>query len=333
MKETALTATMASVEGEIRGYLSHVIEGLRSDTAPPELQAAEDMPLAEAIFDLVTSREFCYLSRKRTAPYREATLDLLRRRIAAEEPFRFFYDVGPGYHASLRPGDEEISFEVGLSEMLILSQISLLSRRLTPLYPPGLRFWLVVDNICGLRTNDIPLHLTEAYCARLRTLISEVGLDERVTLLVESEQFDLDEYDRLLAELEPGPVDPAPSPEAVENVQRFLGRRCSTREAAERIERYERTAAVTERLLDDLVRGVHMTQRATGATLGFRPFPGGDSRTQSGQVVLGRNKKGRLRPFLMTSRNVDGYESHRLTYPDLLPPSVTHITYAAAPVA
>ena len=52
------------------------------------------------------------------------------------------------------------------------------------------------------------------------------------------------------------------------------------------MERYRRTGLVTGLLLDRLVRGVHMTQRATGATLGFRPFPGGNQRTQTGELVI-----------------------------------------------
>lgn len=327
-----MTATIHGLDQEVGAYLADVMAGLAppdpADAAPVEDRDA----LADAIFDLVTSREFCYLSRTRTAPYRDVTVELLRRRISTGEPFRFFYDIGPGYHASVRPHQEGLSFEVGLSELLILFQISSLCRRVAALYPPGAHFWLVIDNLCGLRTNDVPVELTEGYCARLRALVAEAGMGDRVDLVVESEEFELQEYDARLAELEPGPLDPAPSPEAVENVERFLGRPCTPAEAAERIERYRRTGAVTDYLLDRLVRGVHMTQRATGATLGFRPFPGGDSRTQCGEVALGRNGKGRLRPFLLTSRNVDSCELVRLGYPDLLPSPIRHVTYAE-PVA
>ena len=51
-----------------------------------------------------------------------------------------------------------------------------------------------------------------------------------------------------------------------------------------------------------------MTQRASATTIGFRPFAGGDARTQCGEVAFGRTEKGRVRPFLLTHRNVDGYE-------------------------
>ena len=313
---------------EVHRYLVEIMAGIaRVSEGPGVVEARES--LAGEIFDLLTSREFCYLGRARTAPYRDEVSGLIQRRMQRGEALRFFYDIGPGYHASTRPGALPLRFDVGLSELLILHQISTFCARLSHLYPPGGRFWLVVDNLCGLRTNDIPVDLTEAYCARLRELVRECGLADRVELIVESEEFALEEYDRLLGALEPEPLDGAPPPEAMENVERFLGRRCGAVEAAERIERYRRTGAVTEQLLDRLVNGVHMTQRATAATLGFRPFPGGDARTQCGEVVLVHNGKGRLRPLLLTSRNVDGYDCLRLAFPDVLPSVIDHVSYAS----
>ena len=153
-------------------------------------------------------------------------------------------------------------------------------------------------------------------------------MSDRVELIVESEVFELDEYDRLLAEVEGEPAAAEPSPEAVDNVARFLGRPCTASEASERMERYRRASFVTETLLDRLVQGVHMTQRATGATLGFRPFPGGDQRTQAGELVLSRNSRDRLHPVLLTTRNVDDYDCVRLELPDVLPAPMTHVTFA-----
>ena len=150
----------------------------------------------------------------------------------------------------------------------------------------------MIDNLCALRTNDIAIEATEGYCAQLRELIEEVGLADTVSLIVESEEFSLAEYDELLAGPAAQPT-VEPSETAIANVQRFLGRWCGADEAADRIERYARTTVVTEHLLARVVRGVRMTQRATGATLGFRPFPGGASRTQCGEVAISRTVNGR----------------------------------------
>lgn len=320
--------TDAGAPDDVRGYLVETMAELRAPlaAAPTAPTSADD--LAERIFALVTSREFCYLSRTRTAQYREATVQLMRRRIALAEPFRFFYDIGPGYHASLRPGEDPLRFHLGLSELLILAQIAKLCRSVSLLYEHGARFWLVVDNLCGLRTNDIPVEPTERYCADLRTLIHETSLEDGVELIVESETFSLGEYDRLLSELPVEQLAESPTPKEIANVARFLGRPCSADEAAERIERYRRTTAVTDRLVDALVRDVHMTQRATGATLGFRPFPGGDARTQSGEVMLLRSPKGRLRPILVTSQNVDAYSITSFSFPDVVPSTIPSVFFA-----
>jgi hypothetical protein len=293
-------------------------------------QTSHHETLASMIFSVLTSRAFCSLGRKKVDCYRDEVMTSLRKRMATGGVFRFFYDIGPGYHATTRPGILPLRYDVGLSELLILAQVNALCRRVAELYQPGARFWLVIDNLCGLRTNDIPLDLTEGYVRQLRRLIQETRMSETVELIVESEEFSLEEYDELLGNVDVRPPDVEPSPEAVDNVARFLGRSCTQSEASERIERYRRTGSVTDHLLNRLIEGVHMTQRATGATLGFRPFPGGDQRTQAGDLVLTRGSKGRLRPVLLTSRNVDNYDCVRLELPDVLPTPMTHVMFASS---
>jgi hypothetical protein len=324
-------ATVEDLCRHARSYLARVLAGMAPRPAPESHRPVRgEAALAHRIFSAITSRRFCYLGRKNAEVYREHVVGSLSRRMATGAPFRFFYDIGPGYHATTRPGVLPLRYDVGLSELLILSQVNALCRRIADLYEPGATFFLVIDNLCGLRTNDIPILLTEGYVRKLRRLIQDVRLSDRVRLIVESEEFEVEEYDRLLADVEAQP--PVSvfelSPWAIDNVARFLGRRCTATEAAERIERYRRTSAVTDRLVDRLVQDVHMTQRATGATLGFRPFPGGAQRTQAGELVLRFGSRGRVRPLLLTSRNVADYDCVRLEMPDLLPASVTSVTFA-----
>lgn len=323
-----MTATFETIDQEVGSYLAEVMVGL-AESSPCSVVWSDDDELANAMFDVLTGREFCYLGRTKVAAYREQVVESMRRRIPTGEAFRFFYDIGPGYHASTRPGVTPLNFDVGLSELLILFQISALCGRISESYAPGARFWLVIDNLCGLRTNDIPVELTVGYSRRLRALIAETGLSDVVELIVESEAFDLVEYDSLLAARDSLGSDEPPSAAAIDNVARFLGRPCTAEEAAERIERYRRSGPVTDFLVDRLVQDVHMTQRATGATLGFRPFPGGDSRTQCGEVALTRGSRGRLRPVLLTTRNIDEYDCLRLELPDVLPSLVGHVTFAS----
>jgi len=327
MANTLQGSSGTLVDKEIRGYLADLMAGLeRFSTvkAPADGHGS----LSEQIFTVLTDRQFCHLSRGAAAPYRDRTLSLLEDRIRVGEPVSFWYDVGPGYHASLRPGEVDLSFEIGLSELLILFQIVSFCHRVAELYPPGARFSLVVDNLCALRTNDIPVARTERYCLRFLELIRELKLDDLVGMTIESEEFELDEYDRVLAELQPQPLAAALSADDLENVERFLGRRCSMEEAVDRADKYRRTGMVTEHLLLRVVRGVRMTQRASETTLGFRAFPGGDSRTQCGEVAIGRNTKGKLRPVLLTSRNVDDYDCTRITDLEDLSVPVSHVTFA-----
>jgi hypothetical protein len=324
-----VTADREDLVQVLRTYLATTLAEMAALPAPQDVGSAIDNPaLAGELFAVLTSRAFCYLGRSKAERYRDAVVTSLRRRMATGGPFRFFYDIGPGYHATTRPGVLPLCYDVGLSELLMLGQVNGLCRRLAELYGPGARFFLVIDNLCALRTNDIPLELTEGYVRQFRRLIEELRMSRRVELIVESEVFDIGEYDRLLADVEGESPVAEPSPEAVDNVARFLGRPCTASEAAEHMERYRRTSLVTGQLLDRLVQGVHMTQRATGATLGFRPFPGGDQRTQAGELVMSRNSNGRLRPMLMTSRNVEDYDCMRLELSDVLPAPMTHVTLA-----
>jgi hypothetical protein len=318
--------TGSTLREEVASYVAGI---MRRFADRPERAGGDADPLAEELFRVLTARRFCYLGRRRTRPYRDQVVRTFDGSIQRGEPVSLFYDIGPGYHAALRPGEQDLSFDVGFSEVLLLSQVASFSNRVAALYPPGAHFWLVIDNLCGLWTNGIPLERTEGYCARLRSLIRAVGLEARVELLVESEQFGLGEYDRLFSALEPCPPASTPSDGDVENVERFLGRRCDAAEAAERIDRYRRATIVTETLLPRLVRGVRMTQRASATTLGFRPFPGGDARTQCGEVAISRNSKGRLHPVLLTSKNVDYYERMHFRFPEQLPSPVPGVTFAA----
>jgi hypothetical protein len=283
----------------------------------------------DGVYGVLTHRRFCALSRGRARGYREAVLGTLAEPFRHGEPLEFWFDIGPGYHASLRPGALPLCFEVGLGELLMLTQVAAFIHGVAALHAPGARFRLVVDDLCALRTNDVPVERTAGYCAQLRQLIDETGLAQQVRLFVESEEFGVDEYDALLRDAEERPPMVQASQAEIENVARFLGRRCSHVEAVERIRLYQQTSAVTEQLLGKVVRGVRMTQRATPATLGFRSFPGGDARIQCGEVALSRNPDGSIAPLLLTSRNIDFYECARLHCASLLPSAVKHVTSAS----
>ena len=120
------TTISPELRSEIDAHMAAILDVVRTRTQPvaAPVGSAED-----AIFDVLTGRRFCYLGRKRTAPYREATLSMLRRDMEQNQPVRFYFDVGPGYHASTRPGTGGLVFDVGLSELFVLQQIVLFCNR------------------------------------------------------------------------------------------------------------------------------------------------------------------------------------------------------------
>jgi len=309
----------------VQYHLNRILSDLRPSQTHTDGHIQPDYPdISEAIFAILTRREFSYLSKSRAQQYRHDISSHLRGNVAAGEPLRFYYDVGGGYHATIRPGRLEPVYQPGLGELLILRQIKRFDDEIRRIYPPGTRFSLVIDNLCALLVNDIPLALTSRYCAKLRQLIRNLELDELVDVLVEAECFTPSTYQTNTDDIDLA----EPSTADIENVSRFLGRQCCPDEAKHRMARYRVVTQESERHLGTVIDGVHMTQRATTETFGFRPFPGGDSRIQTGEVVLTQGKRGQIIPQLLTSR---AYESTRLeiiNLPQLLPAPLTHVTYA-----
>jgi hypothetical protein len=322
-----LTGTHDILEEEVTRYLLHAIRP--SQDKEPDLTPGTERNVLGSLFDAITHRRFCALSRSRVRSYLEVFVANFGHPFRRGESLEFWLDIGPGYHASLRPGTLPLVFEIGLGEYLMLTQVSAFIRSVASLYSPGIRFRLVVDNLCGLATNDVSIERTAGYCARLRQLIDEMGLAKHVQLFVESEEFALSEYYALLRDVEDQPPMVQISEAEIDNVARFLGRQCSQAEAVERIRLYQRTGAVTEQLLSGVVRGVRLTQRATPQTLGFRSFPGGDARIQCGQVALSRNSDRSIGSVLLTTRNIDFYTCATLHCASALPSAIKHILIAS----
>jgi hypothetical protein len=195
-------------------------------------------------------------------------------------------------------------------------------------YAGGVRFSLVIDKMCAHLVNDIPLTKTRRYCSVLRELIRGLGVDRIVDVLVESEHISMTDFERERARSGDSPDTVTLTSKQYENVWRFLGRSCDEGEAWERVLRYREVIEASERLLTPLIHGVHLTQRATASTLCFRPFRGGDSRIQCGLVALAKNSHGKLHPRLLTTGNLAEFELHQCSFPDLLPASISSVTYA-----
>jgi hypothetical protein len=275
--------------------------------------------LPALIFEIQTRREFCYLSNGRVQRYRPSAEKWIERWVRQGGPVHYYLDIGGGYHASLRPGIEDVSFDIGLGELLLLLQIHRFKQRVQRVYAQGVHFSLVIDNLCAHLINDIEVARTSAYCARLRELIDRLSLSRDVDLFVESEHFSVDHFERLRAETPVVPLAATVTRKEHETVERFLGRACDFTEVAERFARYRDITRISGQLIDARIDGLHMTQRATPDTICFRAYPGGDSRMQSGQVALKTTVEGDVRPILLTSHNEQEYDWYRADSSDIFP--------------
>ncbi len=308
-------------------YLKHVIEKIKkkSDTNPTQTTPASP----EELFNILMHHDFCYLSRSQATPYKAQIIEVFQSATQKKVPLPMYLDLGPGYHAALEVSDpRHLNFDVGLGELLVLYQIKKFHDRVREIYPPGADFSIIIDNICAVFVNDIAIPDTEEYCRRFRELIAQLNMEDRVRLLVESEHFTVSDYDVKPISQE-AIKSTSLSEDQYHNVKRFLGHDCPIEEAIRRVLVYKQIGDRTDELFSNFFRdGVHMTQRASKSTICFRAFPGGDSRIQSGQVVLGINQRNKIYPFLMTSQNINDYTCESLSFPGLLPKAIQKITAA-----
>jgi len=316
----------SELKSQLSSYMLTIMSSFTQKTLAADPLEIDAKQTAADVFHVITGRNYSHLSRGKAGKYKDSIIRSIEQDVQSGRPATFFYDLGPGYHASLHPGQMDLSFEIGLSELFVLFQISEFSREVSEVYSNGAQFFIIIDNLCALATNDIPTEKTIQYCAQLRSLIEETGTQQNIQLLVESELFKESDYPRI--EL---PVkttgDQFLSEEEIKNVSRFVGRHCDMSEALARINIYGKASEVTENNLSSVVTGVRLTQRATDNTLGFRSYPGGDSRVQAGEIAITHNKKGKLRPILLTSRNIGEYDQYRFELPAGIPDSIQHLTY------
>lgn len=323
------SAATARVEVALRQCLREMVEAFRlTPASPSELALVPDAE--QRIFTLLTSRAFSYLGRSKSEAYRERAMRTLCEDVAQARPARFFFDIGPGYHASLAPDETGLKYDIGLAEFLALRQVKLFDLEVRSVYPPGVKFFLVIDNLCGLYTNDVSLADSSQYVRHLRRLIGQLHMDDIVEVLVESELISTAQYEAVLSRVETSAPATVLSEDDIDNVARFLGRPCSAGEAAERIARYARAGTATEMLLAEVVDGVRLTQRATETTLGFRSFPGGAQRIQAGDIMILVDHAERTRPVLLTSRNQVRYDIRTLAADGTLPLAIPEVRYVRA---
>lgn len=280
--------------------------------------------LPDRVFETLVSRELCSLSLGRVAPFRDAVVASVKRALHRVEPIHFYYGLGGGYATSIRAGAAQRVSDVGFGELLLLRQVTQLAGRVRQLYPVGIRFSLIIDNLGAYLVEDVPVPETLAYCRNLRRLIDDLGLQSWTDLIVTSEYFSV-------ADFAAAWPDGAAVPSLAALTNKSAGREPVQRDEAGDAEGARRIHAAhqaAEQLLSPMIRGVQLTARTTTGSLGFRPFAGGDASMERGEVVLTRAGRTAVGPLLLTEANGSQYAVERYRVPGVLPPSIAEVGYA-----
>ncbi|MFW2357698.1 hypothetical protein [Hydrogenophaga sp.] len=291
-----------------------------NDRLPQFAAPAASQSVLDRVLHTLGGRRFTHLSRSQAQPYLERMRSLLKADMDAGRPLHFCYDLGPGYHASVEADFTGLRFAPSLGELLALRQIHAFGREVAPVYAPGVRFSLVIDDLCAWVTNDVELIDTARYLKQFTALVGAVGMQDRVSVLAESALEDARVYRRAFERTPQLTKALAVSPAEQDNVSRFVGRACSTAQAADHLARYQRALVVSDHLLGAHLGGVRLTQRTTAQSLGFRCFPGSDVRLQSGEVDLLLASGAHPRPVLITHRHHALYRRWPVEM-DALPPN------------
>ena len=110
--------------------------------------------LADGIANILTQRVFNFQARGRLTMLLVQVRENLERQLRKGEPLNFFLLYNGGYRAAPLPSNPLI-FAPDQTELMLLHQIALLHQKVSATYPPGIRFFIVINNGVGLWVNDM----------------------------------------------------------------------------------------------------------------------------------------------------------------------------------
>lgn len=251
----------------------------------------------KSILKIISSHQFNHQSRGKIAHLIPSITDNFERSVKFRTKLPIYLLLHGGYRAAVGGSSLSHVFAPDITELMLIYQVSLLQRRVRAVYPPGIRFCLVINNGVAAFTNGIPYEKTDLYVSRLRALIARLGAQETIWVLNQSELGDFAEKMRGID------ITPKPGISASEHaiVERFLGRECSVEEACFRAAAYEKAESVWGQEIRAIVAGqsgIFCRQVAHPDCISFRAFPGGAIRIQNGTVGFRIEPKGPVPCFV-----------------------------------
>lgn len=301
----------AEYANRIQQWVDERIESLKQvwtkEALPAKANAAE---VVAQLIKILSHKTFNYQSKgKLLDTFRELEV-ILHQKIEREEPICFYFLFNGGYRAEPHPIELRLNFEPDFTEMMLLYQIGLLQQKVKEVYQAGIEFIIVVNNGVAKWVNDIPLEPTEHYAEKLRRMIASFGAEQVVKVLLQSE---LEGFEEGLV-FEIADEEKEVSQDEHQIVERFLGRKCSKKEAQYRAALYllaEGRWAEDLRPLIKADQGIVMRQVASNGMLSFRPFLGGAIRVQNGSLGLVGKGQG-FQPKLLSAKIAQEYQIQRV---------------------
>lgn len=295
--------TTSQIKDWLRGRYEHaknVFTGLPSSAKTAHDAASSEQ--IDAVLNILTHRSFNHQSRSRLGSLMGIYRQKLAEHMAQAVPIPCFFLYNGGYRASPL-AQQPFIFEPDQTELLLLYQIARLTEDICKTYPPGVHFFIVINNGVAYWVNDIALTSTQAYAQGLNDMIDTIGARERVSVLLQSDMTTFDAQP-CLPDVAPGP---ALSDKDHRLVERFLGRPCSALEARQRHALYSMAEAHWAQVLEPLVRvqgGLLFRQVASPQMLSFRPYPGAATRIQNGTIGFALQDK-QPTPRLITTETTE----------------------------
>lgn len=260
--------------------------------------------MAESIVKILTQRIFNFQSKKNITKLMFHAKENFASQIKNGLPMNLFLLYNGGYRASYHPNDFSIVLSPDLTEAMLLYQITMLQQKVSEIYPLGIQFTIIINNGVAEWVNNIPKHQTEAYVYELRKMIQHFGVSSFIKVMVQSE---LNGYHSHKSFNVINPKDISEKEHQI--VERFLGRKCTRKEAAFRATLYDLAEQNWAETLMSIIKkenALPLRQVSHPNMLSFRAFPGAAIRSQNGSFGF-EFKDNKLLPKLITSEGISRF--------------------------